>query len=109
MADLPSGVELRGQSIRIWFMYKGKRCRELLKGWLPTLANIKKAGQLRMVIVSEISLGEFNYRSRFPDSTKADETTGTVQLRFSANSSIPGWLTVKSNFAPTHFAKRHHS
>ncbi|MGV4279343.1 Arm DNA-binding domain-containing protein [Citrobacter freundii] len=82
MADLLPGVELRGQSIRIWFMYKGKRSRELLKGWLPTLANIKKAGQLRMVIVSEISLGEFNYRSRFPDSTKADETTGTVQLRF---------------------------
>ncbi len=32
MTDLPPGVELRGQSIRIWFMYKGKRCRELLRG-----------------------------------------------------------------------------
>ncbi|MFY9993582.1 MAG: site-specific integrase [Leclercia sp.] len=82
MADLPPGVELRGQSIRIWFMYKGKRCRELLRGWIPTPSNIKKAGQLRTVIVSEISLGEFNYRTRFPDSNQADSNAGTVQLRY---------------------------
>lgn len=80
MQDLPPGVELRGQSIRIWFMYMGKRCREQLKGWLPTPANIKKAGQLRMVIVSEIALGEFDYRARFPGSRKASEASGTVHL-----------------------------
>jgi len=78
MSDLPKGVEIRGQSIRIWFMYKGKRCREVLKGWLVTPANIKKAGQLRMLIVSEINLGQFNYRSRFPDSKQAQAVQKTL-------------------------------
>ncbi|NEN73782.1 DUF3596 domain-containing protein, partial [Escherichia coli] len=30
MAALPTGVEIRGSSICIWFMYRGKRCRETL-------------------------------------------------------------------------------
>ena len=92
MADLPPGVELRGQSIRIWFMYKGKRCREMLKGWIPTPSNIKKAGQLRMVIVSEISLGEFDYRTRFPESKQAEPTSGTVQMRYFGEL-VDTWLT----------------
>ncbi|MGQ7115807.1 Arm DNA-binding domain-containing protein, partial [Escherichia sp. TWPC-MK] len=25
---LPTGVEIRGRYIRIWFMFRGKRCRE---------------------------------------------------------------------------------
>jgi len=92
MTDLPPGVELRGQSIRIWFMYKGKRCRELLRGWIPTPSNIKKAGQLRTVIVSEISLGEFDYRTRFPESKQAETTSGTVQIRLFGEL-VDTWLT----------------
>lgn len=92
MADLPPGVELRGQSIRIWFMFKGKRCRELLKGWKVTPSNLKKAGQLRNVIVSEISLGEFDYRARFPESKQIEETAGTVLLRYFGEL-VETWLT----------------
>lgn len=68
MATLPTGVEIRGNSICIWFIYRGKRCREILKGWANTPANIKKAGNLRSMIVSEINLGEFSYHNRFPTS-----------------------------------------
>ncbi|ENE7428049.1 Arm DNA-binding domain-containing protein, partial [Escherichia coli] len=27
MSKLPTGVEIRGKYIRIWFMFRGKRCR----------------------------------------------------------------------------------
>ncbi|WP_251123897.1 Arm DNA-binding domain-containing protein, partial [Escherichia coli] len=36
MSKLPTGVEIRGKYIRIWFMFRGKRCRETLKGWEVT-------------------------------------------------------------------------
>ncbi|END8568264.1 DUF3596 domain-containing protein, partial [Shigella flexneri] len=26
MSKLPTGVEIRGKYIRIWFMFRGKRC-----------------------------------------------------------------------------------
>ncbi|EER6144519.1 DUF3596 domain-containing protein, partial [Escherichia coli] len=53
MSKLPTGVEIRGRNIRIWFMFRGKRCRETLKGWEITNSNIKKAGNLRALIVHE--------------------------------------------------------
>src|SRR5699024_11763240 len=55
--------------IRIWFMFRGKRCRETLKGWEITNSNIKKAGNLRALIVHEINSGEFEYLRRFPQSS----------------------------------------
>ena len=71
MSALPTGVEIRNNKICIWFMSRGKRCRETLKGWINTPANIKKAGNLRAVIVCEINLGEVDYNQRFPSSTRA--------------------------------------
>lgn len=70
---LPTGVEIRNEKICIWFIYHGKRCREVLKGWINTSANIKKAGNLRAAIVSEINFGTFSYLSRFPESKVADK------------------------------------
>jgi integrase len=80
MALLPIGVEIRGKSICIWFMYRGKRCREILKDWAPTPTNIRKAGSLRSVIVSEINLGEFDYRARFPSSRKNTGMSTTLAI-----------------------------
>lgn len=71
MIKIPEGIEIRGKSIRISFSYRENRCRETLKGWEVTPANIKKAAQLRAVIISEITLGTFDYLSRFPTSNKA--------------------------------------
>ncbi|MDI9222078.1 DUF3596 domain-containing protein [Pantoea sp. EA-12] len=80
MAALPTGVEIRNKSICIWFMYRGKRCRETLKGWINTPANIKKAGSLRTIIVSEINLGEFNYHERFPGSSRLSQFDTTQKI-----------------------------
>ncbi|HCK7137770.1 putative transposase/integrase [Klebsiella pneumoniae] len=80
MATLPTGVEIRGNRICVWFMYKGKRCREVLKGWIVSPSNIKKAGNLRAVITSEISMGEFDYGRRFPSSKKAVAINTTLQV-----------------------------
>jgi integrase len=94
MAALPTGVEIRGKSIYIWFMYRGKRCREVLKGWLNTPANIKKAGNLRAVIVSEINLGEFNYHHRFPSSRKAREVVTTLSIN-TMGQLCEAWVRIK--------------
>lgn len=94
MAILPTGVEIRGNSVCIWFMYRGKRCREILKGWIVSAANIKKAGNLRALILSEINMGEFEYQSRFPSSQKASKLVTTVSVR-SLGELCDLWLMVK--------------
>ncbi|PXW50603.1 uncharacterized protein DUF3596 [Grimontella sp. AG753] len=73
----PTGVEIHNGKIRIAFTYRGKRCREVLKGWVASPANIKKAGNLRALIMSEIQLGEFNYAQRFPESKNVRKFTST--------------------------------
>lgn len=80
MMKLPEGVEVRGNSIRIRFTYKEIRCGETLKGWEVTKSNIKKAGQLRAVILSEINDGSFNYIRRFPNSKKANKLSSPSSL-----------------------------
>lgn len=66
--NFPTGVELHNGKIRITFTYRGIRCREVLRGWVVNSSNIKKAGNLRAVIVSEIQFGQFDYAARFPES-----------------------------------------
>lgn len=36
----PSVVEIHNGKIRLIFTFRGKRCREVLKGWMVTPANI---------------------------------------------------------------------
>ncbi len=94
MAVLPTGVEIRGKSICIWFMYKGKRHREILKGWVITPSNIKKAGNLRALITSEINLGEFDYQTRFPTSQKSIQVTTTLSIT-TFSELCDFWLKIK--------------
>lgn len=75
--SFPAGVENHNGKIRITFTYRGKRCREVLKGWVISPANIKKAGNLRALIVSEIQMGEFDYARRFPESKAVQKFTST--------------------------------
>ncbi|WP_250844979.1 Arm DNA-binding domain-containing protein, partial [Escherichia coli] len=81
MSKLPTGVEIRGRNIRIWFMFRGKRCRETLKGWEITNSNIKKAGNLRALIVHEINSGEFEYLRRFPQSSTGAKMVTTRVIK----------------------------
>lgn len=62
-----SGVEIRGDAIRIHFSYEGVRCRETLK-LEPTKSNIKYATMLRGEIQLKINQGRFNYADYFPNS-----------------------------------------
>ncbi|EKO3533816.1 site-specific integrase [Vibrio fluvialis] len=68
--NLPSGVEVRGNSLRISFYYKGKRHRESL-GLPPTKQNINFAKQKREAVQYEIKVGTFNYAYHFPESKHA--------------------------------------
>ncbi|SLM63545.1 MULTISPECIES: Arm DNA-binding domain-containing protein [Dickeya] len=93
MSKLPTGVEIRSGSICIWFMYHGERCREVLIGWSNTPANIKKAGSLRNIVVSEINLGEFDYQKRFPNSKKLKDCDTRKISTFGELANV--WLKVR--------------
>ena len=64
------GVEIHGNSIRIVFMWKRRRCRETL-GLPVTKANIKHAAQLRAAVLHAIKTGTFDYVQHFPESRQA--------------------------------------
>ncbi|MFW5410734.1 Arm DNA-binding domain-containing protein [Pectobacterium brasiliense] len=67
MSKYPTGVECHGGTLRVWFMYQGKRCRESLA--VPdTPKNRKIAGELRTSICFAIKTGTFNYATQFPQS-----------------------------------------
>ena len=58
MKAAPKGVQPRDTSIRIWFMWKGKRQWETLK-MNPTASNIKHASMMREEVCTKIALGFF--------------------------------------------------
>lgn len=78
--NFPTGVELHNRKIRITFTYRGIRCREVLRGWVVNSSNIKKAGNLRAVIVSEIQFGQFDYAARFPESKALKKFSSTKRI-----------------------------
>lgn len=65
-----AGVEIHGNSLRIVFMWKRRRCRETL-GLPVTKANIKHAAQLRAAVLHAIKIGTFDYAQHFPNSRQA--------------------------------------
>ena len=67
-----SGLEYRGDSIRISFYWRGRRCRETLR-LEPNLANRTYASRLRAEILRKIELGSFRYADYFPDSPLAQQ------------------------------------
>lgn len=79
--DMPVGVELHGKRIRISFLYRGIRCREVLRGWTVSNSNIRKAGNLRALIISEIQQGKFDYAEHFPESKVLKKFTTTQKIK----------------------------
>ncbi|HDY7534883.1 TPA: site-specific integrase [Vibrio vulnificus] len=77
--NLPPGIEVRGNSLRISFYYKGKRRRESL-GLPPTKQNISFVRQKREAILYEIKIGTFSYATHFPDSKHASGTPRALDL-----------------------------
>jgi integrase len=62
------GLEIRGNSIRIKFMFRGEQCRETLK-IPPTRKNLEYAERKRAQILYEIEIGTFEYARHFPQSS----------------------------------------
>jgi len=70
--DYP-GVEIREKSVRIYFTWQRKLCREPLP-FKPTLANLKRVAKLRNEIVQRIRVDAFVYEHYFPNSKRAPQS-----------------------------------
>lgn len=97
MDSLPVGVEIRGESLRISFVYKGIRCRQTLKGLKPTPKNLKLAEQKRNAILYEINSGKFDYSQHFPDSENARLFSPHGLRMTTVKEATQRWLARKEN------------
>lgn len=93
--ELPTGVEVHGDSLRIAFTYKGVRCRETLSGLAVNRANIRFASSKRATILHEIATGTFDYRAHFPDSKRAAIFCGTLDKNRTVAAAVEVWLANK--------------
>ncbi len=89
------GVEVRGESIRICFMYRGARCKETIKGLKVSRENLKFASTKRSVILHEIAIGTFDYAKHFPESSKAQIFSGSKAIKRTVAEAVDLWLSAK--------------
>lgn len=95
---MPTGVELNGKQLRIWFMLHGQRCREPLPGIAKiNKASIAYADNKRRTIVTEIKEGRFDYAAHFPDSERAANLSSASgsNLKRTVKEGIDRWLKVQ--------------
>lgn len=71
---MSAGLEVRGNSMRIWWRFDGERYRETLD-WPLTPQNQQKAEALAKVIELEIGMGTFDIARHFPDSVHIENNT----------------------------------
>lgn len=91
---LAKGIEVRGKTIRIVFVYAGVRCRESLRGYSQiTKAVINYAVNKRNAILVEIAENRFNYLAHFPESKKAKELSGVKKQSIFVKDGVSKWLT----------------
>lgn len=89
----PTGVENHGGTLRIWFIYKGKRVRESL-GVPDTAKNRKIAGELRTSVCFAIRTGTFDYATQFPDSPNL-KAFGVSKKEITVKELEEKWLDLK--------------
>lgn len=68
-----AGIEIRGERVRVYFQFKGDKCREPMGPATPE--NIEHAERVASIIDHEIRLGTFNYARQFPNSTRLATNT----------------------------------
>lgn len=79
MIKYPTGVELHNGSLRINFVYKGKRFRKWLA--MPdTAKNRKIAGEYRASIVYKIKMGTFVFDDEFPDDKRSSSYSKDINF-----------------------------
>lgn len=93
-ASYPTGVENHGGSLRIWFIYNGKRVRENL-GVPDTAKNRKVAGDLRTSVCFAIRMGSFDYAAQFPNSPNL-KNFGIEKKDIAVETLADKWLELKS-------------
>ena len=69
------GIEVRGQSVRINFQWRGKTRKVRVPGITPTDKGVKQAAALREIIKSEIENGQFDWSRHFPNHPLAETET----------------------------------
>ncbi|MBL3522801.1 DUF3596 domain-containing protein [Serratia plymuthica] len=92
MKAYPTGVENHGGTLRIWFLFDGRRVRENL-GIPDTPKNRKAAGELRTSVCYEIKTGNFSYENRFPNSRNIVHRTDRENI--TVMGIIKKWLNLK--------------
>jgi integrase len=101
-------IEIRGDSIRIKFSYKGEQRRHTLKGKKVSKASIEFAKKKLAVINLQIAEGTFNYAEHFPGSKQAQKFQhksinrtiaegGTKYLALQENKLAPSGLRTYTN------------
>jgi integrase len=94
-SGLPAGLEIRtgktGESIRLTFVWQGKRRRETLD--IPvTPANIKYAAGLRASVKNAIERGTFDYAAFFPNSKFAKKSAPERIHRPTVTELVDGYI-----------------
>jgi len=95
---MPTGVEMNGKQLRIWFIFNGQRCREPLEGISKVnKAAIAYADNKRRTVLAEIKEGRFDYAAHFPNSPRAAMFTGIggPSLKRTVKEGIDRWLEVQ--------------
>lgn len=121
-SELPRGISVKknrsSESIQIAFMYKGIRCREVLR--IPvTKSNLRYAANLLGEIQNSIERHTFDYANYFPNSTKLsifsspaskdkkvieylDEYIASAETRGLSPSTLVGYKKLKTSLKSLH-------
>lgn len=92
MARKYRGVSVRGEeSIQIEFMFKGKRCREIIN-LPPTAKNLAYSNRRRISILSKIERGDFDYSTEFPKSRSAIAKASKSGCHILVKDALNDWL-----------------
>lgn len=101
LRDLPPGIQIRGDSIRLRFSYKSKQRHETLRGKRVSRANIEFAKRKLAVIELEIADGTFNYAAHFPHSKQAAQFKRKDADRTVAEGGTKYLARMKTKLAPS--------
>lgn len=85
---MAKGVEVRGQSIRVYFSYQGAQVKEPVPG-APSPARIAYYERMVQNINDDIKNGTFDYARYFPDSERLEQNSLGAYLDI--------WLKIKGN------------
>lgn len=93
---LPAGIELRANSIRMSFTWRGIRCRETVR-IPPTPANVRHVQRWRDTILFEIGTNQFDYNKHFPDSPMAGRLRPGISTR--VEQALEAWLAAQKRLS----------